>query len=152
LGVVGVLVAFVQGGLVRIVNPQIGNVKSVYLGMLMYTIGLFLFSFAHASWMMFVALVPYCLGGLCGPALQSILSEKVSPQEQGELQGTLTSLISLTSIIGPPMMTGLFAAFTAKSASFYFPGAAFFVAAIIMVISIYLAYLSLRNSKNPLQL
>ncbi|HCF64355.1 MAG TPA: tetracycline resistance MFS efflux pump, partial [Chitinophagaceae bacterium] len=149
LGVVGVLVALVQGLLIRIVHPRLGNVKSVYLGFWMYFLGLILFAFASTSWMMFVFLIPYCLGGLGGPALQSLLSEQVPTQEQGELQGTLTSLISLTSIIGPPLMTGLFAAFTAKQAPVYFPGAAFLLAAVIMVISIYIAHLSLRARKSP---
>ena len=54
------------------------------------------------SWMMFAFLIPYCLGGIAGPALQSILAGHVPPNEQGELQGALTSLMSLTTIIGPP--------------------------------------------------
>lgn len=149
LGVVGVLVALVQGLLIRIVHPRLGNVKSVYLGFGMYFLGLVLFAFASASWMMFVFLIPYCLGGLGGPALQSLLSEQVPTQEQGELHGTLTSLISLTSIVGPPLMTGLFATFTSKHAPVYFPGAAFMLAAIIMGISIYIAHLSLSTRKNP---
>lgn len=148
LGVVGVLVALVQGLLIRIVNPILGNIKSVYLGFSLYGLGLILFSFASESWMMFAFLIPYCLGGLGGPALQSLLAEKVPTSEQGELQGTLTSLISLTSIFGPPLMTGLFSTFTAKSAPVYFPGAAFLLAAIIMVFSTYIAYLSLHTRKT----
>ncbi len=58
--------------------------------------------------MMFVFLIPYCLGGICGPALQSVITKSVPSNEQGELQGALTSLMSATSIIGPPMMTNLF--------------------------------------------
>lgn len=148
LGVIGALVAFVQGWLVGVVNPKIGNVKSVYLGILLYTLGLILFGIANQSWMMFVFLIPYCLGGLSGPALQAILTSKVSAQEQGELQGAITSLISLTSIFGPPLMTGLFAFFTSKSAPFYFPGAAFIMAAIFMLASIFIAKKSLQFSKT----
>lgn len=98
LGVVGVLVSIVQGGLIRFINPKIGNEKSVYFGLLLYAVGLMLFAFATQTWMMFLFLVPYCLGGICGPALQSIISGNVAANEQGELQGALTSLISLTSI------------------------------------------------------
>lgn len=99
LAVVGVLVGAVQAGLTRVINPKIGNEKSIYLGLSLYTLGLVLFGFATQGWMMFVFLVPYCLGGICGPSLQSVISGHVPANQQGELQGALTSLMSLTTII-----------------------------------------------------
>jgi DHA1 family tetracycline resistance protein-like MFS transporter len=144
LGVVGLLVTLVQGGLVRIINPKIGNEKSVYLGLTLYTTGLILFAFAAESWMMFVFLIPYCLGGIAGPALQSIITGNVPSNEQGELQGALTSLISATSIVGPIIMTGSFAYFTGKSAPFYFPGASFLLGALFMLCSLIWAYKALH--------
>jgi DHA1 family tetracycline resistance protein-like MFS transporter len=143
LGVVGLLVGAVQGGLIRFINPRLGNEKSVYTGLLLYSVGLFCFAFATQSWMMFVFLLPYCLGGIAGPALQSIISGSVAPDQQGELQGALTSLISISSIVGPPMMTGLFSYFTGKNAPFHFPGVAFLLGAVLMLISTYFAYRSL---------
>jgi DHA1 family tetracycline resistance protein-like MFS transporter len=89
LGLVGLLVGIVQGGLIRFINPKLGNEKSVYVGLGLYALGLFLFAFATESWMMFVFLIPYCLGGIAGPALQSIISGHVPPNEQGELQGAV---------------------------------------------------------------
>lgn len=147
LGVVGLLVATVQGGLIRIINPKLGNERSVYLGLLLYAIGLLLFAFAWKSWMMFAFLIPYCLGGICGPGLQSIMSGNVAPDEQGELQGALTSLISLTSIVGPPLMTGLFSYFTKKGAPVYFPGASFLLGSVLMLASAVIAYRALHTSK-----
>lgn len=147
LGIVGLLVGLVQGGLVRVINPRIGNEKSVYVGLGLYALGLLLFAFASEGWMMFVFLIPYCLGGIAGPALQSIISGHVPPNEQGELQGALTSLMSATSIIGPPLMTNLFAYFTNKTAPVYFPGAAFFLGALLMIASTYYAYMALRTEK-----
>lgn len=144
LGVVGLLVGVVQGGLIRYINPKLGNGKSVYTGLLLYSTGLFCFSFASESWMMFVFLLPYCLGGITVPALQSIISGSVAPDQQGELQGALTSLISISSIVGPPMMTGLFSYFTGKNAPFHFPGVAFLLGAVLMLISTYFAYRSLH--------
>ena len=146
LGVVGLLVALVQGGLIRVINPALGNEKSVYIGLLLYTSGLLLFAFASSSWMMFAFLIPYCLGGISGPALQSIISGNVPPDEQGELQGALTSLISLSSIAGPPMMTGLFAYYTKLGNKVHFSGAAFLLGGILMLISAFIAYRSLRNT------
>ncbi len=148
LGAVGLLVAIVQGGLIRIINPKIGNEKSVYFGLGLYALGLLLFSFASESWMMFVFLIPYCLGGIAGPALQSIISGHVPSNEQGELQGALTSLISVTSIVGPLLMTNSFAFFTGPHQPFYFPGIAFFIGAIFMITSAVLSYRALRQEKR----
>lgn len=148
LGIVGLLVGGVQGGLVRVINPRIGNEKSVYVGLGLYALGLLLFAFASEGWMMFVFLIPYCLGGIAGPALQSIISGHVPPNEQGELQGALTSLMSATSIIGPPLMTNLFAYFTHKEAPVYFPGAAFFLGALLMIASTYYAYKALHTKTS----
>ncbi len=150
LGLVGLLVGAVQGGLIRIVNPWLGNKRSVYVGLGLYAIGLFLFSIATQSWMMFLFLVPYCLGGICGPALQSIISGQVPANEQGELQGGLTSVMSLTNIIGPILMTSLFSYFTKPTAPFHFAGAAFFLGGIFMTISMLLAYKTLRHNKTIL--
>ena len=148
LGVVGILVATVQGGLIRFINPKLGNEKSVYTGLLLYSAGLFLFAFATQSWMMFVFLIPYCLGGIAGPAIQSIMSSSVPANEQGELQGALTGLVSLTSIAGPPMMTGLFAYFTKPGAPVHFSGAAFLMGALLMLISAAIAYHSLHKKSK----
>ena len=151
LGVVGLLVAAVQGGLIRVVNPWLGNEKSVYTGLLLYALGLLLFAFASQSWMMFVFLIPYCLGGICGPALQSIMSVSVPANEQGELQGALTSLISLTSMIGPPLMTGLFAYYTKPGGAVHFSGAAFLLGAVLMLISAGIAYRTLHPDKRRIK-
>lgn len=148
LGLVGLLVGAVQGGLIRVVNPWLGDKKSIYLGLAFYATGLLLFAFASKSWMMFVFLLPYCLGGICGPALQSTISGQVPANEQGELQGGLTSIMSLTNIIGPVLMTGLFAYFTAPGAPIQFAGAAFLLGAILMVLSLWLTYRTLHGNKN----
>lgn len=136
LGFVGIVIAIVQGGLIRIIIPKLGQKRSVYFGLALYGIGLLLFSFATKGWMMFAFIVPYCLGGICGPALQAIMSSQVPSNEQGELQGALTSLISVTSIIGPPLMTNLFSFFTGPQAPFYFPGAAFMTGAFLTLVSL----------------
>ncbi|HEX8315027.1 MAG TPA: TCR/Tet family MFS transporter [Flavisolibacter sp.] len=145
LAVVGVLVGAVQAGLTRVVNPKLGNEKSIYIGLSLYALGMLLFAFASQSWMMFVFLVPYCLGGICGPALQSIMAGHVPNNQQGELQGSLTGLMSLTTIFGPPVMANIFGYFTGKSAPTYFPGAPFLLGAALMLGSAIIAYFALRG-------
>ena len=150
LGVVGLLVGLVQAGLTRVLNPKLGNERSIYLGLLLYSLGLILFAFATKSWMMFAFLVPYCLGGIAGPALQSVLAGHVPPNEQGELQGALTSLMSLTTILGPPLMNNLFKYFTTGKDHLHFPGAPFLLGAVFMVSSIIVAWITLRNEKHAI--
>jgi DHA1 family tetracycline resistance protein-like MFS transporter len=146
LAVVGVLIGGVQAGLIRFTAPRLGNERSIYIGLLFYSIGLFLFAFANHSWMMFVFLVPYCLGGIAGPAIQAIITGNVPPNEQGELQGALTSLMNLTSIFGPMLMTGLFTYFTTSSAPIYFPGISFSLGGVLMLASAFLAYRTLHHN------
>jgi DHA1 family tetracycline resistance protein-like MFS transporter len=147
LGLVGLLVGLVQGLLIRVVNPKLGNEKSVYIGIALYAVGLTLFAFATQGWMMFVFLIPYCLGGISGPALQALISTHVPKNEQGELQGSLTGLNSLTTIIGPPIMIGLTSYFSVKNSPthIYFPGAAFLLGAFFMLCSATIAYWVLKH-------
>jgi DHA1 family tetracycline resistance protein-like MFS transporter len=145
LGAVGLLAGLVQGGLVRIINPKLGNEKSVYLGIMMYTLGLLLFALASQTWMMFLFLIPYALGGIAGPALQALMAGMVSANAQGELQGALTSTSAATSIVGPPLMTNTFAFFTGRSAPFYFPGAPFALGALFMLIALALSWRALHK-------
>jgi len=145
LGFVGVLSGLVQGLLIRVTIPKLGNKRSIVIGLTLYSIGLFLFAFANKGWMMFAILVPYCLGGIAGPALQGLISKHVPPNEQGELQGGLTSLMSATSIVGPPVMTTLFAWFTSPAAPVLFPGAPFLAGAILMLASTLLAIRSFKR-------
>ena len=145
LGVVGLLVGLVQGGLIRWVNPKLGDVKSIYVGMALYTLGMFLFGFATQSWMMFAFLIPYCLGGIAGPALQAVIASQVPANEQGEIQGTLTSLVSAAAIIGPPLMSTVFYYFTHNEAPFTFAGAPFILGGFGMLASTLIAYFSLKK-------
>jgi DHA1 family tetracycline resistance protein-like MFS transporter len=147
LGAFGVLIAGVQAGLTRLINPKLGNEKSIYIGLGFYTLGMILFAFADKTWMMFAFMLPYCLGGIAGPALQAIISGQVPSNEQGELQGALTGIMSATSIIGPPVMTNLFAFFTRPGTPVQFPGAPFLLGAVLMLISTIAAYHTLKTKK-----
>lgn len=148
LGMVGLTVALVQGGLVRYTNPRLGPAKSIYVGLILECIGLVMIAFAPQGWMLFVILIPFSLGGIAGPALQGIISNQVPANEQGELQGALTSLMSLTSIVGPILMTGLFSFFTSKNTFVYLPGAPFLMGAVLVLVSILLAQSTLKTLKH----
>jgi DHA1 family tetracycline resistance protein-like MFS transporter len=145
LAFVGLMTGIVQGGLTRVVLPRFGSKPSLYFGLAVYSITFVLYAFATKGWMMFAIMVPFSLGGFAGPALQGIISNQVPANEQGELQGSLTSLMSITSIIGPLLMTGLFAYFTRATAPVQFPGAPFLMGAFLCLVSLLLALRTLRK-------
>lgn len=146
LTVVGIVIAIVQGGLIRVIIPWLGQERSVYVGLALYSTGYFLYASATETWMMFAITIPYCLGAIAGPALQGIMSNQVPSNEQGELQGALTSLVSVTSIVGPPLMTSVFYFFTNTETPLYLPGAPMILGGLLTVVSVILARRTLKQS------
>jgi DHA1 family tetracycline resistance protein-like MFS transporter len=136
LAVVGIVVAIVQGGLVKYVVRAIGEKLTVIVGMSLWSLGLILFASANREWMMFAYILPYCLGGVAAPTLQGIMSNLVPDTMQGRLQGILTSIMSLTSILGPPLMTYTFYIFSGENAIADFAGAPFAVGALMMIVAL----------------
>ena len=145
LGVVGLCIAIVQGGLIRVVVPKIGQKNAVYIGLGLYALAFILFAFAPSGFWMLVFIIPSALGGLAGPTMQGIMSSQVPDQEQGELQGGLTSLVSVTTIFGPVFMTSLFYYFTNDNAPIYFPGAPFFAGAVFTILCVLLVARTFRR-------
>lgn len=148
LGVIGLLVALVQGVLVRYVNPKIGNGKSILIGFALNGIGQFFIAFAVQEWMVFLFLIPYSLGGLAGPAIQSEITNHVPADEQGQIQGTLASLNSATATFGPLVMTSIFYYFTQENAPIVFPGAPFVLASILMIGAWFMALKGLKKNQS----
>lgn len=147
LAFVGITIAIVQGGLIGPVTKKLGVKRSIFAGLNFYALGFFLFATANMSWMMFAFMIPYALGGISVPNIQSILSAQVPANEQGELQGGLTSLISITAVVGPILMSTCFTFFTKDPTGLYFPGISFFVGGILALISFVLSYPVLKKIK-----
>lgn len=150
LAAIGVLLAVVYGGLVRVVIPRIGENASVYLGLVSGAIGFGGYAFATEGWEMYAFMVPFALIGFVMPALSAIMSKMVGPGEQGELQGALACVGGLTSIVSPPALTGLFAYFSGEHAPVHFPGAAFLAASLCLVAAAAL-FTRMRASGEALQ-
>ena len=138
LGLVGIMSALVQGLLIRVIIPKIGEYNTMIIGIIFNISGCLLFSIASEGWMLLCFIIPYSLGGIAGPAIQGILSNQIPANEQGQLQGALTSMMAATGIIGPLMMTSIFAYFTAENAPVYFPGAPFVTGAVLVAICLFL--------------
>lgn len=136
LAAVGVTGALVQGVLSRRLIPRYGPRNIIIAGALSGIAGYLIYAFAGQGWMMYAGIAVAALQGLVFPSLQGMMSAGVAPSEQGELQGAVSSIQSLSAIMGPPIMTGSFAYFSSPGAPFYLPGAPFVLAAGFAVLTL----------------
>jgi len=147
LSFVGLCTGLVQAVLVRKLMPKLGGRRTILLGLGLCIIGYLFFGLATASWMFLVGIPFLTLGGLSGPPAQALMSHQVDPQEQGRLQGALTSLASLAGIFGPALFSYLFALFISDHAPVqHLPGVAFVLAALMLAAATAIA---VRVTRHP---
>jgi DHA1 family tetracycline resistance protein-like MFS transporter len=138
LFVVGATIMFVNAVLVGPTISRLGEKGAVYLGFAAMSVGFFVFAFATESWMMFAGIFPFALIGVAQPALRGMMANRVPSDAQGELQGATSSLMSLTMILSPLLMTELFRSFSHEEAAVQFPGAPFLAAALLALVAMLL--------------
>jgi DHA1 family tetracycline resistance protein-like MFS transporter len=136
---VGVFSIIVQGGLVKPAVDRLGERGSLYTGLLFGILGFAGFALAPSPIWIWAALPVFSLMGLFGPGLQSLMSQRVAPQEQGKLQGANGSITSIAGLIGPIIFTLSFAHFIAKDRTWTLPGAPFLIAAGLLLLALVLA-------------
>ncbi len=137
LALVGLMAALVQGGLVKPTIQRFGERRTIIGGLCISSVAFLCYGLATQPWMILVTIVFGSLGGVAGPAIQSMVAGSVDPSDQGKVQGALTSLVSLTNILAPLMFTsGLFSYFTSARALFPLPGAPFLAGAMLRVIAL----------------
>jgi len=142
---VGVVMASSQAIVMRFVVPRLGERRAALTGIVSGTVGYAGFGLATASWMMFALLITWFFAAIVMPTTNALMSHRISPDAQGELQGAVASLFSLAAILGPPLMTHLFAHFTAPESTIHVPGAAFLAAALLALGSLLIFWLSTRE-------
>ncbi|GGA06405.1 TCR/Tet family MFS transporter [Neptunicoccus cionae] len=138
LGAFGVMMAISQGLLIRLAIPRLGEYGTALLGLSMEMLAFVGIAFAPSTWVIFALLPISALGMLAGPAMQGIMSRAVPDDAQGELQGVVSSVRAMASIIAPLVMTGLFSWFTREGAALYFPGAPFIASAFLILIALWI--------------
>jgi MFS transporter, DHA1 family, tetracycline resistance protein len=136
LGVFGFTMAVVQGGLIRLIIPRFGEHNTVILGYSITILAFTIYAFAWEGWQVFALAPLTALGIIGGPALQGIMSRAAATDQQGELQGVLTSVGAVGAIFSPLIMTNVFGFFTGKDAPIYFPGAPFVFALTLVFIAL----------------
>lgn len=154
LGLVGLMAVIVQGLLVKPVIARFGEQKAVIFGLAIQSVIFTGYGLAPEGWMVLGLIMVGSLGGIAGPAIQSIVAGEVEPWNQGKVQGGITSLISLTNIVAPFIFTTvIFRYFTSDAAIVRFPGAPLVVGGAFLFIAMLIArgvfrQLALDHSDN----
>ncbi|OJI95480.1 DHA1 family tetracycline resistance protein-like MFS transporter [Planktotalea frisia] len=146
LAIFGISFALVQGLLVAPSIKLMGHRKTVIVGLILEAAALALIAVIWSGNVLLWCIPFAALGAIGMPALQGIMSRRVSDDAQGELQGVLTSVNSLAAIIAPLVLTRSFAYFTEPDAPIYLPGAPFIIAAVLMLISVVIFQMRKRSS------
>jgi DHA1 family tetracycline resistance protein-like MFS transporter len=146
---VGICAAVVQGGAVGPLVKRLGEWRAMTVGFLLFAVSFMGYAFATAGWQMYFWIVPFSFGTIASAAATALMSKQVPANGQGELQGAVSSLRSVTACIAPPMLTGLFSFFTSPAAPVQFPGVSFFTAGLLTLVALVLVRLVLRRSLVP---
>jgi len=133
LALVGVCSGIVQGGLVGPMVKRLGERQCMLLGLLFGFLGFGMLGWASLGWIFMLGIPFIALWGLAGPAMQSLMSQRVQVSEQGQLQGALGSIRGITGMIGPIIMTGTFALTAGSKSVVEAPGTVYYLAAVLVV-------------------
>lgn len=139
LAVVGFSSAVVGAGLVRPITKAIGDRASLNIGLIFGALGFTLYGIAQTPALFWIGIPVMALWGLAGPVVQGTMTSYVSPSQQGQLQGAITSMRSITGLIGPALFTLSFAAAIKPGLPFQLPGTPFFISALLLLVSLPLA-------------
>jgi DHA1 family tetracycline resistance protein-like MFS transporter len=148
LALAGLVMATSQATLLRFLVPRLGERRTALMGIAIAALGYLGYATATSSWMMFAWLVTWFFGAIVMPSTNALMSHRVAADAQGELQGAVASLYSLSSIVGPPLMTQLFGRFSAPGAPIYLPGAAFIAATMLAMASLAIYWLATREPRT----
>jgi DHA1 family tetracycline resistance protein-like MFS transporter len=132
---IGVCSAAVQGGLVGRVVKRLGECRTLVTGLLCGCVGFSVYGLASTGGVFWLGVPIVALWGLAGPSLQSLMTQRVQPTEQGRLQGANSSLMGIAGMVGPGLFTDAFARGIAPSGSWHVPGASFLLAAGLLVLA-----------------
>jgi DHA1 family tetracycline resistance protein-like MFS transporter len=144
---VGLLNVVVQGLIVRRLLPRWGEPRMLVLGLICGTLGFVGFALAPESRYFWAVMPVFALMGLFGPALQGLMTRRVTPDRQGELQGANSCLAGIAGMIGPGLFTGLFAWAISDQRSAEIPGLPFIVAGGLMLLGLLISWQTLRGTK-----
>lgn len=145
LGIFGIGAALVMAVVLPRVVPVLGEWRTAVLGLLFSVLGLAGYAAAWQGWMVYAVILLTTIENLAEPPLRSIAAAKVPPSAQGELQGALSSLSSITTIAGALIFTQTFGYLTGPDAPVAFAGAPYALAAVILLSGVAVFVLKVRQ-------
>lgn len=145
LACVGVGFAIVQGVLIKPILKLLGPAKTALAAFAIDIVALVCLSVAQQGWMIYALIPLTALSALIAPAMQGLMTNKIPDDAQGELQGAISALSSLSFVITPLIMAQLFFFFTTDASGIYFPGAPFLAAALFSLIAVIPLRMGLRR-------
>ena len=140
----GVMIAVANSLLVTPAIKLLGERRAIPVGYAFQTLGFLGFAFSTQGWQLILSIVPFALGAIGSVALRSHMTKLVEPNQQGELQGAIASIMGLGAILAPPVMTQLFSFYTSPDAPLYFPGVSFALAAFCTLLCVVICLTKLR--------
>ncbi|MFD0978947.1 TCR/Tet family MFS transporter [Tropicimonas aquimaris] len=136
LGAFGIGYTIVQAGLIRPILKTLGEHGTILFGLSFEVVLLTTLGFITSGTVAMILTPVSAIGSVAVPALQGRMSREVGEDAQGELQGVITSTISLATLLAPLLMTQVFYFTTRENAGFHHPGTAFLLAAALMVVCV----------------
>ena len=136
---VGVGSAVVQGLLVRPIVSRFGERRALLLGLTAGVVAFSIYGLAPTGALFVIGVPVMAIWGLSGPSLQGLMTRRLPADEQGQLQGALSSLVGVAGLIGPALFTQTFAASIAAHRQWQLPGAPFLLAATLLAIGLVVA-------------
>lgn len=133
MGLTGILGIGVSIFLVQPVVRRIGEKGALLVGASFGALGFAIYGFAPTTALYLVGTPVFALVGLLMPGLMGLMSRRVAPQEQGQLQGANQSVQGISSILGPAMFGLVFAWSVHNDRTLHLPGLAIWVASGLMI-------------------
>lgn len=137
LTIVGVCTGIVQAVLSGKLIHKLGYLRAGTFGLCLLVFVMIAIGSIPSGWMLYLLIFPYAMTGIVDPAIRSLISGKVEKNEQGELQGIFTSLMSIGEIFGPPFFMWVYYTFSKQASDhLLYYGVSFFVAAAIALLAL----------------
>lgn len=140
MGAYGITMIIAQGALVKPMVARLGERLALMIGLACAVVGFMIYGLAPTGSVFWLGIPVVALWGLYGPSSQGLMTRRVMPSEQGQLQGALSSIMGITGMIGPSLFTLTFAHFIARDRDTVVPGAPFLVASALVAMAVILAW------------
>jgi DHA1 family tetracycline resistance protein-like MFS transporter len=142
---VGLCAMIVQGGLIGPAVKRFGERMTLIIGLVFGIAGFAVFGLAPTGLIFWLGIPLLSLWGFAGAASLGLMSHRVGPSEQGQLQGANASLMGIANLLGPGLFTQTFALFIGAGAAWHLPGAPFLLAALLLAVATIVAWRVTRD-------